>query len=322
MLHIDPREVPVAQVHGYMLGGVGPRPIALVSTQSPDGQVNLSPFSFFNAFGANPPIVGFSPSRRIRDGSVKDTYNNLVATKECVIQAVTYAMVRQVSLASTEYPSDVDEFVKSGLTPILSEVVKPPRVKESPFQMECTLREMIPLGDQKGSGNLALCEVVRFHIAEDLFEDGIIHPNNIDLVGRQSANFYARASGDAVFEVAKPIKTRGIGIDKLPNYIKRSHILTANNLAQLANIERIPDPVDVASPVSLSKIEEPSPELFHRYERRGQYRTMLAVAVALAQEEHPKVRTFVELTARKALENDDGAFAWQALLYLGSLINK
>ncbi|MBU2652530.1 MAG: flavin reductase family protein, partial [Bacteroidetes bacterium] len=240
-LHFEPKDIPIQQVHQYLLGGVQPRPIALVSTLSAEGYPNLSPFSFFNAFGANPPIVAFSPSRRGRDGTVKDTYNNLVATKECVIQAVPFAMVQQVSLASTEYPAGVDEFVKAGFTPEPSDLVKPARVKESPFQMECILKQMVDLGGLPASGNLAICEVVKFHIAEDIIVDNIIHPDLIDLVGRQSANYYTRASGDSVFEVAKPLARTGIGFDNLPKFIVHSHILSANNLAQLANSEQIPD---------------------------------------------------------------------------------
>ena len=247
MRHINPKEASVREVFGLLQGGVAPRPIALVSTISASGEVNLSPFSFFNAFGGNPPTVAFSPSRRQRDGSIKHTYSNLMATRECVIQAVTHAMVQQVSLASTEYPEGVDEFQKTGLTPVPSELVKPPRVKESPFQMECTLKQMVPLGDGPGSGNLAICEVQRFHVAEDIFEDGVIHPDFIDLVGRNSADFYTRASGDAIFYVKKPLETRGIGYDRLPEFIRTSTVLSANNLGQLGNTERIPTEEEVTS---------------------------------------------------------------------------
>lgn len=187
-----------------LLGGVGPRPIALVSTISKEGISNLSPFSFFNAFGSNPPIVAFSPSRRGRDGSFKDTYYNLKETKECVIQAVPYNIVKQVNISSAEYPRGVDEFVESGLTPIDSVVVKPKRVKESPFQMECRLYDLIHLGDKPGSGVLAICEVLVFHVSENVFKDGSIHPDCLDLVGRNGGEFYTRASGAALFELPKP----------------------------------------------------------------------------------------------------------------------
>lgn len=319
MLHFEPKDLSTREIHGYLLGGVGPRPIALVSTLAENGTANLSPFSFFNTFGANPPIVAFSPARRGRDGSVKDTYTNLVATGECVVQAVTYPMVQQISLASTEYPPEVDEFAKSGLTPEASDVVRPPRVKESPFQMECRLQQMIELGGGPGSGNLAICEVVKFHIAEDIIRDGVIHPDLIDLVGRQSADFYCRASGQAIFEVAKPVLKTGIGFDNLPEFILKSHVLSANNLAQLANSEEIPDAGQAQQAVAALAIEDASEALYRRFERQQEYEKMLSAAVALDRGGHPKARTFIEGAARVALERNDVPFAWRVLLYLGSL---
>lgn len=338
MLHFEPKDLPVPQVHKFLLGGVGPRPIALVSTVSPDGIVNLSPFSFFNAFGANPPVVAFSPARRGRTGTLKDTYNNLTSTGECVIQAVTYAMVHQVSLASTEYPSDVDEFTKSGLTPIPSDLVKPPRVNESPFQMECKLRQMIELGGEPSSGNLAICEVIKFHVAEDIIRDGIIQPDLIDLVGRQSANFYSRASGAAIFEVPKPGPQTGIGFDNLPGFIRESHILSANNLAQLAASETIPELDNATAFVeklvtgetaknapgseSAAKSDDAIEEQFHRLDGYHDYTAMLRTAVSLHRCSHPKAAIFLERTARAALDRGDIPFAWNTLLYLGRLIGK
>src|SRR3989338_1311594 len=187
-----------------LTGGVGPRPIALVSTLSQDGKRNLAPFSFFNAFGSNPPIVAFSPARKTRDGGLKDTYNNLIQTKECVVQAVTYAMAKQVNICSAEFAPGVDEFIESGLTPIDSLKVKPPRVKESPFQMECVLKQMMSLGEKPGSGNLAVCEVLVFHIAESVYKDGIIHPDLMDLVARNGGHFYTISKCNALFELEKP----------------------------------------------------------------------------------------------------------------------
>ncbi len=246
MLHFTPKELPVPKVHQFLIGGVAPRPIALVSTLSKDGIPNLSPFSFFNVFGANPPIVAFSPSRRGRDFSLKDTYHNIVETKECVIQTVTYPMVEQVSLASTQYKSEVNEFEKSGLTPIESDIVKPFRVKESPFQMECKLLEMKSYGEGGASANIAICEVLKFHIAEDIIRDGIIQPDLLDPVARMSgANFYTRASGNAVFTVVQPTTKIGIGYDELPEFMKVSNIYSANNLAKFANIEVIPSKEEV-----------------------------------------------------------------------------
>ncbi len=322
MMHFEPKDLPVPKVHQFLLGGVGPRPIALVATMSEDGAVNLSPFSFFNAFGANPPTIAFSPARRGRDNTVKDTYNNLKATGECTVQAVTYPMVQQISLASAEYPSDVDEFVKAGLTKVDSDLVKPPRVKESPFQMECKLQQMIELGGKAASGNLAICEIVKFHIAEDIIDDGVIRPDLIDLVGRMSANYYTRASGPSVFEVAKPVAKTGIGFDNLPAFILRSHVLTANSLAQLANSEEIPDPGQTKKTVAALTATEPTEEAFHRFQVQGRYRDMLRVAVALANDKHPSACYFIEQSAQVALVHNDIPFAWNALLFLGTVLGE
>lgn len=314
MKHIEPKDLPVKDVHQLLLGGVAPRPIALVSTVSKDGVVNLSPFSFFNAFGANPPTVAFSPSTRGRDGTKKDTYNNLVATGECVIQSVAHAMVEQISLASAEYSSDVNEFEKSGLTPVPSDLVKPPRVQESPFQMECRMIQMVSLGDGPASGNLAICEVLKFHVAEDLFENGIITPNRIDLVGRNSGNWYTRASGAAVFEVAKPLEKTGIGFDNLPPELLRSDVLTANNLAQLANSEAAPTESDIQSLLKELKADPPkevSPPAFERAQRLGLYRDMLGISLALTGGD-PISRG--ERAAKTALDLGDVDFGWKAAL--------
>lgn len=317
MIHVEPKDISVREAHLLLLGGVAPRPIALASTISEDGIVNLSPFSFFNAFGANPPTVAFSPSTRGRDGTKKDTYFNLVATGECVIQAVTHDMVEQISLASAEYPSDVDEFVKCGLTPVPSEIVKPPRVQESPFQMECRVTQIISLGDGPGSGNLAICEVVKFHVAEDLTENGIIMPDRIDLVGRNSGNWYTRASGDAMFEVAKPIDKTGVGFDRLPPTLLRSTVLTANNLAQLANCETMPEHEAVDEFVAELTKQPPaeiSVEAFFRARRRADYREMLRVSLALTDDTPGEPRNRCELAAKCALDAGDVDFGWRAVL--------
>lgn len=316
MRHIDPREITVREVFKLLQGGIAPRPIALVSTLSPDGLRNLSPFSFFNTMGGHPPTVVFSPSRRQRDGTLKDTYHNLVATKECVIQAVTYAMVQQVSLASTEYPSDVDEFVKSGLTPISSDVVKPPRVAESPFQMECILKQMINTSDQPGAGNLAICEVVRFHVSDDIFKENEIDPQLIDLVGRNSADWYTRASGDAIFHVKKPIDTRGIGYDQIPEFIRNSNVFSANNLGQLGNCERIPSSEEVRRYVdSLPSIDSDKSQ-FEDYQRSNDYRMMFQAARSfVARDSEASVR-MMQLAARCALDSrNDTDFAWAVALF-------
>ncbi len=319
MIDLLPKDLSVREVFGYLLGGVGPRPIALVSTVSTDGNVNLSPFSFFNAFGANPPTVAFSPSRRARDNTLKDTYNNLIATRECTIQSVTYDMVQQVSLASTEYAADIDEFVKSGLTPVASDLVIPPRVKESPFQMECMLSDMIHLGEAEGSGNLAICEVVKFHISEDIFEDGVIHPNRIDLVARMSADFYCRASGSAIFEVEKPIGRTGIGYDQLPDFIKNSNILSANNLGQLANSEATPDAEEVRHFVQGITILADDNRRFDEYKSQGDYKGMFRAAIASFESDNSGALRQIQLAARYALRAGNVSFAWNVLLHAHSL---
>ena len=320
MLHFLPKDLQVKQLHQYLLGGIGPRPIALVSTLSKDGIPNLTPFSFFNVFGANPPVVAFSPSRRGRNASLKDTYYNLIDTKECVIQSVTYSMVEQVSLASTEYPPEINEFEKSGLTPIDSDIVKPKRVKESPFQMECKLREMRSFGEGGSSANIAICEVVKLHIAEDIILNNVIQPDLIDLVGRMSGNYYSRASGDSVFEVEKPVLKKGIGYDQLPEFIKNSHVYTANNLGKFGNSENIPtkDEVDLF----IKKIEdlqierfEYSEEAFYRAKRQNDYIRMLKIILKLSNIEKQKNKYFIELTAKCALENNDVDFAWKTALF-------
>ncbi len=319
MFHYEPKDISFPEFHQLLLGGVGPRPIALVSTLSADGKNNLSPFSFFNAFGVNPPMIAFSPARRGKDASLKDTYNNLIATKECVVQSVTFSMVEQISLASTEYPTEVDEFIKSGLTPIDSDVVKPKRVKESPFQMECKLIEMKSYGESGGSANMAICEVLKIHVAEDIFTNGIIDPQKIDLVGRMSGNFYCRANGEAIFEVEKPIVSKGIGYDQLPDFIKESQVLTANNLAKFANVESIPGKESVKDFITKLRKEEfegfeQSEEAFYRYQRLSNYKYMMKIALQFVNEDHRKAKYFTELTAKCALENNDTDFAWKVIL--------
>ncbi|MCB0396028.1 MAG: flavin reductase family protein [Flavobacteriales bacterium] len=238
---IDPTQVTVPELHGTLLGAIGPRPIALASTIDPDGRPNLSPFSFFNVFSANPPIAIFSPARRGRDNTTKHTYENVKQVPETVINVVNYALVQQTSLYSTEYPEGVNEFDKAGLTAIPSEKVKPFRVKESPVQLECKVKEVVELGSEGGAGNLVICEVVLIHVANDILnENGKIDQHKIDLVGRLGGNWYCRASGSALFEVEKPLTTLGIGIDAIPETIRHSHILTGNHLGQLGNVEQLP----------------------------------------------------------------------------------
>lgn len=322
MRHFEPKDLNVPEVFGLLTSGVAPRPIALVATMSENNRPNLAPFSFFNTFGANPPMVAFSPSTRGRDGTRKDTYHHLKREKECTIQVVTYAMVEQVNLASTEYDTGVDEFIKSGMTPIPSDLVRPPRVKESPFQMECVLEREVSLGDGKGSGNLMICRVLKFHVAEEVYGEKGIDPQRMDLVGRMGANYYTRASGGVVFEIAKPLQTRGIGYDLLPRHIKDSHVLSANNLAKLGGAEKVPTEAEVAELIKSVegevRIDNDSNPLsvFERYRRLGDYRRMLSVAVQLKKRNHPRARQAIELAAKGALEQNDKDFAWKALLSL------
>jgi flavin reductase (DIM6/NTAB) family NADH-FMN oxidoreductase RutF len=245
-MKINPSETPVPKLHGYLLGAIGPRPIAFASTMDLEGNPNLSPYSFFNIFSANPPIAIFSPARRGRDNTTKHTYENVKLTHEVVINVVNYNIVEQMSLSSTEYAQGVNEFVKAGLTPIASEIVKPFRVKESPVQLECKVREVVELGNEGGAGNLIICEIVMIHIDDNVLgDDGKIDQHKIDLVGRLGANWYTRASGNALFEIAKPLASLGIGVDSIPEDIRNSNILTGNNLGQLGNIEALPNETDV-----------------------------------------------------------------------------
>ena len=240
MITIDPKSIETAKLQGYLQSSIGPRPIAFASTIDAEGNANVSPFSFFNVFSANPPILIFSPARRVRDNSIKHTLINAEATREVVINVVNYDMVQQISLASTEYADGVDEFLKSGLTPIASEVVKPFRVKESPVQFECKVTQIIPLGTEGGAGNLVLCEVVRIHIDESVLDkNGAIDQHKIDLVCRLGGNWYSR-SNQGLFEVPKPLSTLGIGVDAIPNFIKESKVFNGNDLGVLGNVEALP----------------------------------------------------------------------------------
>ena len=257
MLTIDPKEVSIPVLHSYLLGAVAPRPIAFASTIDKNGNPNLAPFSFFNVFSANPPIAIFSPARSGRTGITKHTYNNVKEVPEVVINMVSYDMVQQMSLASTEYPEGTNEFTKAGFTQLASERIKPFRVKESPAQLECIVKEVIELGDKGGAGNLIICEVVLMHISENVLDaNKQIDPNKIDLVARMGGNWYSRSNGSALFEVAKPLLNLGIGVDQLPDFIRNSAVLTGNNLGQLGNIEKIPSEMDVISYKNSGAINE------------------------------------------------------------------
>ena len=246
MLTIDPKEIAPAKLQAYLQTAVAPRPIAFASTIDSNGNPNLSPFSFFNVFSSNPPILIFSPARRVRDNTTKHTLINAHDTKEVVINVVNYDIVQQVSLSSTEYADGVNEFEKAGFTMLKSDLVKPFRVAESPVQFECKIKEIIALGDQGGAGNLVICEVVKIHIHEAVLdESGMIDQRKIDLVARMGGNWYSRSS-EGMFEVEKPLTTLGIGVDNIPDFIKKSSFFNGNDLGKLGNIENIPTEEEIS----------------------------------------------------------------------------
>lgn len=237
---LNPKDVEHRELHNILLSGVAPRPIALVASQDSDGNVNLSPFSFFNCYASKPPIVAIGPAFSAKTGKAKDTYLNILETKVATISTVTYSMVEAISLASCEYPKGVDEFEKSGLTKNESQTIPVPGVAESPFIMECTFLENIPLGrDIGGNGNLMMLQVQSFTIDDAMIVDGKLHPHKMDLVARMGYNWYARCDENSVFELFKP-QWNGIGVDALPNEVRESSILTGNNLAKLAGVKEIP----------------------------------------------------------------------------------
>ncbi|MES2629185.1 MAG: flavin reductase family protein [Bacteroidota bacterium] len=294
MLSIDPKNFPTPQLVAYLQGSVAPRPIAFASTVDEEGNPNLSPFSFFNLFSTNPAILIFSPSRRVRDNTTKHSLQNVLATKEVVINMVNYDMVQQTSLASTEYPLGMSEFTKSGFTPLASDLVRPFRVKESPVQFECKVNEVIALGSEGGAGNLVICEVLRMHVDENILSaDGkSIDQQKIRLVSRLGGNWYSKAFGESLFEVEKPLTTLGIGVDHIPADIRNSKVLTGNNLGQLGNVEHLPDETEVNE----FKLTELS-EIFLAFQDN---------AATLEEKLHEK--------AKELLDNGRVSEAWKTLL--------
>lgn len=240
MISFDPKELTTKKLHGLLLSAVAPRPIAFASTLDAKGNPNLSPFSFFNVFSANPPILIFSPARRVRDNTLKHTLENAETTKEVVINVVNYDLVQQMSLSSTEYPEGVNEFEKAGLDMLPSDIVKPFRVAESPVQFECKVNEIIKLGTEGGAGNLVICEVVKLHVSKDVLnENETINQEKLDLVARAGGSYYSRAN-KGFFEIPKPLTTLGIGVDSMPEHVRNSMILTGNDLGMLGNVETLP----------------------------------------------------------------------------------
>lgn len=293
MLQIIPGNIKSSDFHAYMVGAIAPRPIAFVSSSDRMGEINLSPFSFYNAFGSNPPLIIFSPSLRGKDGGIKNTLENAREVDEVVINVVNYAMVQQMSLASSEYPKGVNEFVKSGFTAIPSELVKPPRVKESPVQMECKVKQIIQTGVKGGAANLVICEIVLMHINEDILnEKGIIDPYKIDQVARLGGNWYTRAS-KGLFEVPKPLKTLGMGVDALHESVRNSKILTGNDLGMLGNIEKLPE-------------EE---QQLH-YENRSDVKNFFSVLAG----DPENLTNAVHLAVHKLLSENNIAEAWMLLV--------
>ena len=293
MLTITPSEFTVPKLHHYLLGAVGPRPIAFASTIDKDGNKNLAPFSFFNVFSANPPIMVFSPARSGRTNTTKNTFDNVKEVAEVVINIVNYSIVEQMSLASSPFGADVDEFLKSGLTPISSETVKPFRVKESPVQFECKVNEVVELGNEGGAGNLVICEVTKIHIDESILdENGAIDQHKIDLVSRMGGNWYCRANTESMFEIKKPIMTIGVGYDAIPEDIRNSNILSGNDLGKLGGIEEFPNETDVND----HKLIELS-ELFVELE-----------------DEQEKLELELHKRAKQELKEDKLKEAWMTLL--------
>ncbi|HLW41592.1 MAG TPA: flavin reductase family protein [Flavobacterium sp.] len=288
MLSIDPKELTPVQTQAYLQGAIGPRPIAFASTVDENGNANLSPFSFFNLFSSNPPVLIFSPARRVRNNTVKHTLLNCEATKEVVVNIANYDMVQQLSLSSTEYGDGVDEFIKSGFTKLDSDMVKPFRVAESPVQLECKVNNIIALGDQGGAGNLIICEVVKIHISEHILDDkGGIDQHKIDLIARMGGNWYTRAT-PGMFEVEKPLTTLGIGVDAIPEEAKKSSIFAGNDLGILGNVEVLPQQTETED--FLSK----NPEIEYLKKQNN--------------------RELIYKKAKEFLDQNDVSSAWKAIL--------
>ena len=293
MLTIDPKTLPIQKLHQYLLGAIGPRPIAFASTIDENGNTNLAPFSFFNVFSANPPIMIFSPARSGRTNETKDTYKNVKVNPEVVINVVNYDIVHQMSLASSPYAPGVSEFEKAGFTALKSDLIRPMRVAESPVQFECIVNEVVELGTEGGAGNLIICEVVKIHISESVLdENGMIDQHKIDLVSRMGGNWYCRADENSMFEITKPITTCGIGFDALPLDLRNSKILTGNDLGHLAGIEELPNETDV-----------------------NEYKLMQLSELFITLEEEPsKLENELHIRAKELLKENKLDEAWLTLL--------
>ena len=293
MIRIDPQTTSTPDFYQFLIGSVAPRPIAFVSTMDKEGNTNLAPFSFFNAFSSKPPIVVFSVGKRVQDGTTKDTLSNVEETMECVINMVSHSIVRQMTLTAVNYPKGVNEFEKAGLTPLASDMVRPFRVKESPVQLECRVDRILPLGTEGGAGCLIICNVLCIHISEDVMDADRrrIDPHKIDLVGRLGRAYYTRASGDSIFEIVQPEKPIVLGYDGLPQSIRQSEVLTGNNIAQIASLITLPPKEEI---LTLKKDNRVQKILFSGNILRGLH--------LLAQEELQKGNT--DTGAKLALLGD------------------
>lgn len=317
MRTIDPQTVPTSEVHRYLLSCVAPRPIAFVGTTDGAGQVNLSPFSFFNAFGANPPTVAFSPAFRGTDGSSKHTYENVLATGEFTVSVVSWGIVEQMNLASADWPRDVDEFEAAGFTKAPSQLITPPGVAESPMFMECRLQQHVSLGTGPASGNLLIGEVVMFHIKESVFDGKYPSIDRLDLVARMGGPYYCRASGDAVFSLAKPAGL-GIGYNRLPESVRTSSVLSANNIAQLATFPAIPSADQVAAFIARLRTESEGRVVDDLdAELRGKNPEQLLIAWSVVNDgdaRTPEALRFSEQVAAVLLDHRRVEEAWFVLL--------
>jgi flavin reductase (DIM6/NTAB) family NADH-FMN oxidoreductase RutF len=290
---IDLSTLKPADRQNYLQHAVAPRPVCFASTIDKTGNINVSPFSFFNLFSSNPPIVVFSPARRVRDNTIKHTLENVLEVPEVVINIVDYDMVQQVSLSSCEYPKEINEFIKAGFTPEVATLVRPPMVKESKIKMECKVVEVKPLGKEGGAGNMVICEVLRMHINDSILnEKGMIDQTKINHIARLGGDWYCRVDENSLFKVEKPNMQLGIGIDALPEPIRKSSILTGNNLGQLANVTSLPA-IDPA---------------FYDDKLKNIFQYYAINPIEMEKELH--------IYAKQLLNNGQVAEAWQVLLAL------
>ncbi|MEW2920215.1 flavin reductase family protein [Muricauda sp. ANG21] len=260
---LDPKTLSQPELYSIMSTAIAPRPICFASTMDKEGNVNLSPFSFFNMFSSSPPVMIFSPARSGRDNSLKHTHQNVVEVPQVVINVVNHAMAEQMSLSSTAYDKGVNEFVKAGFTQVPSVKVKPPRVGEAPVSFECTVLEVVELAQTPGAGNLVIVQVDMIHVNDDYFTNGVLDTEKLDLVGRMGGNWYIRAIRESLFEIPKPIRTHGIGVDALPKGIRESTVLTGNNLGRLGNLERVPSTKEIKAIIEKEGLEKASKSELH-----------------------------------------------------------